>query len=241
MKHLKIFVWNDEEATAQKWQKVIARGDSDDDFKRVPISCAKVPSEVVQAIDCEMPDLVVLDIKCSGDTKMGLKIAAGIREKDLLVPIVAVSREPRVVYLATDQFEHLGFAGVFDASVMVSGVFDAIVLRPSLNQWHMVAPEFPLVRACLKQLRASFGERDSQFVGELSALLTSLPFSGSLESWHVQIREPLVRLMQRRELGSRSILHGWITFKTSSVPQCSGFSDWPRHTTEFARSSFSGC
>jgi hypothetical protein len=70
----------------------------------------------------------------------------------------AVTREPEIVYLATDQFEELGFAGVFDASVMSAGVFEAIALRPSLNQWHLVAPEFALVRACLKKPPRRFWE-----------------------------------------------------------------------------------
>ena len=201
MKHLKIFVWNDEDKFAKKWQSVIAGGDEEQINSRVPVSTAKTLQEIVRAFEDAKPDVVILDIKCNtGDTKMGLKIAEKIREQDLLVPIIAITREPKIVYMATDQIEKLGFAGVFEASVMEKGVFENIVLRQSLNQWHLVAPEFALVRACIQKLRTAFGDSEQAFVNEFCSMIESLPFSGSIESWHGQIRDPLTGLMRRRDL-----------------------------------------
>lgn len=200
MKHLKILVWNDNETYAKKWQTCVANGDAPEDLERVPVSTSKNVAEVIHAFETEMPDVVVLDIKCDGDPKMGLRIAAGIREKDFLVPIIAVTRDPEVVYLATNEAEVLGFAGVFEESVMKKNVFEPIALRPSLNQWHLVAPEFALVRACIKAIQSAFGNEEQNFVNELCPMLAALPFSGSVESWHTQVREPLLRLMRRRSL-----------------------------------------
>ena len=81
---------------------------------------------------------------------------------------------------------------------MEPGVFGPIALRPSLNQWHSLVPEFPLTRYCIQQVRAAFADSDSQFEKEFTAMLESLPFSGSMESWHAQIRDPLMRFMERR-------------------------------------------
>jgi hypothetical protein len=199
MKHLKIFVWNDKQELADKWQEVIAGGGSLDN---VPKSSELKPEEVVREVEAANPDVVVLDIKALGDRKMGLDIAEGIRKLDLLIPILAVTREPKVVYLATNRFEQLGFAGVFHASVMEEGVFESIALRPSLNQWHLTVPEFPLVRHCVHSIKSTFGAHDPDFANDFINLLESLPFSRSTESWHKQIRDPLVRLMNRRSLGA---------------------------------------
>jgi hypothetical protein len=199
MKHLKIFLWNDKTDEADKWQEVIAGGGTLDN---VPKSSARTPEEVVREVEAAKPDVVVLDIKALGDRKMGLDIAEGVRKADLLVPILAVTRDPKVVYLATNRFEQLGFAGVFHASVMEEGVFESIALRPSLNHWHLIAPEFPLVRHCVQSIKSTFGASDSDFANHFIQLLESLPFSRSIESWHKQIRDPLVRLMNQRSLGA---------------------------------------
>jgi hypothetical protein len=197
MKPIKVFIWNDKPEEAERWQDIIAAGEGID---TVPMSTSLVRTEVLQAFMAAKPDVVVLDIKSRGDTKMGLEIAEDIRNHDLLVPILAVTREPKIVYLATNQYEKLGFAGVFHASVMEPGVFGPIALRPSLNQWHSLVPEFPLTRYCIQQVRAAFADSDSQFEKEFTAMLESLPFSGSMESWHAQIRDPLMRFMERRGL-----------------------------------------
>lgn len=200
MKHLRIFIWNDDLIAAADWQKIIAGDDAPEELKKVPKSTAITVEQVVQDCFGECPDVVLLDIKSENDTKMGLKIAEAIRKRDLLIPILAVTKDPKIVYLSTDKFEKLGFAGIFHKSVMTDGVFKQVALRPSLNQWHLLVPEFPLVRHCIRLLRAAFGAQEAQFVQQFTQMLEALPFSRSIESWHQQIRGPLSLFMERRNM-----------------------------------------
>lgn len=195
--HFKIFLWNDE--GTKNWRNsmpLVDEGTNEKDF--IVESSATKSDQVIATFNKEKPDVVVLDIMSGKDPKMGLKLAELIRKVDLLVPIIAVTREPRVVYQATDKFEELGFSGVYDASVMELGVFEPIALRPSLNYWHSVVPEFMLVRRCLHLLEIQFGNDESEFRSEFGRIIKALPFSGSTESWHQQVRKPLASLMRKR-------------------------------------------
>jgi hypothetical protein len=116
----------------------------------------------------------------------------------MLVPIIAVSRDPESVYLATSKFEKLGFAGVYHSSVMQRSVFKTIAVRPSLDHWHSIAPDFALTRRCLLNVRDALGSEDRSFSDELIKMIEALPYSLSTESWHAQVRTPLERLMRRR-------------------------------------------
>ena len=195
MSHLKIFLWNDDEKIADEWTSVISLPE----FGPVVVSTSKTLIEVIDKFKSEAPDIVILDIMCSGGERtMGLNIAEEIRKVDLLIPIIAVTKEPKLVYQATDRFEHLGFAGVFDASVMEKGIFGPIALRPSLNYWHSVAPEFALVRRCSQLARVAFTKHESEFAEEFVSAIEALPFSGSTESWHPQLSKSLASLMRKR-------------------------------------------
>jgi len=195
MKHLKILIWNDNVKFARDWCKVV----KNEGFGCVFTTEIDVGT-VVKVFEKQQPDVVLLDIMCDEDRERGIEIAEEIRKKDLLIPIIAVTRELDAVYLTTKKFEELGFAGIYHASVMETGVFVAIALRPSLNQWHLVVPEFVLVRKSIQCIQINFKEESDGFYSEIRKMIEALPFSGSIESWHKQVQDPLVRLMRRRKL-----------------------------------------
>ncbi|MFC2145799.1 hypothetical protein ACFLRT_00395 [Acidobacteriota bacterium] len=191
---LHFFLWNDEESYAKSWRETIMS----DGFPKVEICFNLNVDSVLKEYESDFYDIVICDVICGDNRPLGLDIVQAIRNSDPIVPIITITRYPKTVYEARE-LESYTLTGIFHADVMQPMMFRDVVLRPSLNQWHMSVFEFSLVRRCLWQLKETFGDwDDDNAVNLLRNCLQRLPFSPSIKSWHKQLCSTIIEILERR-------------------------------------------
>lgn len=204
MNKLRILLWNDEQDKLDDWKKVA----TDDGFAPSANS-DREPNAVVAHFERELFDLVVLDIvEQAGEKKrpppevpLGLRIAKAIRGKDPLVPIVAVTQYPDRVYDKHDDLDDYDLAGIYHYTIMRPFMFRDMVVQDSLNRWHVLYPDFAVVREAVFGVQAAFrDEAERDFADKMTNCLRRLPCSQSPEAWHSKLQEHIGNSLRDTEL-----------------------------------------
>ncbi len=228
---MKFFIWNDNDEELLKWARCATRisnwteeKKSDPTDQHMCLVSRSIDSAQVAA-ECEAyrPDVVILDIvatepKVGTDKRLGIAIAKRIRRLDELVPIIAVTAHPNRLYefggdmddpdveeRGRMSFDEIRFAGIYHNSVMESdSTLHDLAISPSLIHWHILTPEYVLVRKCIELLKLH--ARGDQRLLRMAAFLDVLPHQ-SMASWHRSLAEKLAALMG--ELGLDGIAKGF--------------------------------
>jgi CheY-like chemotaxis protein len=193
---MRFFVWNDNPLKLKDWSDLIksrSPGMTPEVHPTHELDIHKILAEF-RAFD---PDVVLLDIVASNLSRShGVDIAREIRQFDSLIPILAITEDPSAVYEASGDLASLAFAGIHHASVMNKASFWSSALRPSLNNWHLIAPDYALIRQIVGQLQANTRDEGirSSFQ-KLAALLVSLPLLGDTDVWHKAVSKEITWLM----------------------------------------------
>lgn len=195
----KIFIWNDDIAELDNW-----KGFSEEvGFVKPTGVSGNSIDEVLGVFLGDFYDLVLLDVLSgnSPETCFGLQVAKEIRRNDPLVPIILVTSSPSQVYKNLN-LDELTVSGIYHNSVMSSGVFKDLAVRESINRWYSAYPEYVLVRRCTYLIEKAFEEaQDKEFMQQLVKCIRSLPFSHSVDSWHIQLEKDIAKLLRDSGLG----------------------------------------
>lgn len=194
---MRFFVWNDSPQKLKEWSELIKSRSLGMTHEVHATHELNIP-EVLAEFSAFDPDVVLLDIVASNVSRShGLDIAREIRQFDSLVPIIAVTEDPSAVYEASGDLASLAFAGIHHASVMNKASFWSSALRPSLNNWHLIAPDYALIRQLVGQLNVQTREEGVRPSFEkLAALLKSLPLLGDTDVWHKTVSKEIGWLME---------------------------------------------
>lgn len=190
---LSIFLWNDDPTRLRVWEENI----KSERFTTYTSTSGLHVDQVMEVFKGANPDLVILDIVDQNSGRpLGLEIARAIRQRDLLVPMVAVSIAPDEVYKTSGDILESGFVEVLHEKAVGRETFPDMCVRKALSRWHSVSLDYVLVRKACSALRSEIKGPGLEFASELAHALEALPFLGSMERWHRHTCEHVLRALK---------------------------------------------